>query len=175
MRFDMRIRATTPRRRRIAASKAGAILCAESWPHFPAEYYSLDIRPELRSQIAGQIEPECHGTVDESFARGIETVRIPHVGKKSRAVVAAETPGGQGLAACVGPREDGSPNRMPGPAPESRAFRSIVTRVLVQRGIQAECESAVDPRPAEYGGEALAVGGAALSPLDRKSTRLNFS
>src|ERR1035438_4058846 len=57
---------------------------------------------------------------------------------------------------------------MPRPAPESRAFGSIVTRVLVQRGIQAECESAVDPRPAECGGETLAIGGAALSPLFRR-------
>src|ERR1017187_306967 len=167
-RFELRIRPTAPMRRRIAVSRAGSICCAESWSHFPPEHFAFDIRPELGSQIAGQIEPECHRTMDESLARRIETVRIPHVGKKGCAVVAAETPGGQCLAACVGSREDGSPNRMRRPAPESRAARSIVTRVLVQRGIQAECESAVYPRPAYRGGEALAVGGGALPPLFRR-------
>src|SRR5579863_7862099 len=113
----------------------------------PAEF-SLEIRPELRPQIAGETEPECERPLEEPQASGIETIRIPHIGKESRTVSAAYTPGGQRFAAPVGAREDGSPERMCRAVPEASAVRSKVTRILMQRSIQAESERAVDSRPA---------------------------
>src|SRR5580658_765774 len=61
------------------------------------------------------------------------------------------------------------------PAPESRALRSIVAWVLMQRGIQTECEDAMDPRPGGRGGETLAVGAGALSPRCRRVNLLEKS
>ncbi len=50
-------------------------------PSFSPQDFSFDIRPELRSQIADQIEPECYRTLDQPEPRRIEAVRVPHVGK----------------------------------------------------------------------------------------------
>src|ERR1700691_5095051 len=60
-------------------------------------------------------------------------------------------------------------------APETRAARSIIARILVQCGIQTKCENAVNPRPAGRGRDALAIRGGALAPLRRRVNLLEKS
>src|SRR5580704_8487629 len=105
---------------------------------FPAEYISLNVGPEFRSQVAQQIETEPDGALFEPKNRLIETGGIPQVGKELFAVSAADAPGGESLAARIGPRENGSSDGVPGPAPEPRIAQSIVARVLVERRVQAK-------------------------------------
>src|SRR5437667_495166 len=79
---------------------------------FFVEYLSLEIRPELRCQIADQAEPERHRTLGKSEAHRIDPVRIPLVREERGAIRAADTPRGQRLAAAIGAREQGSTERM---------------------------------------------------------------
>jgi hypothetical protein len=45
------------------------------------EYFFPDIRPELRREVADEIEPDSYRALDEPEARRIEPGRIPKVGK----------------------------------------------------------------------------------------------
>src|SRR5207237_9231605 len=114
-------------------------------PSIPTKRLFLDIRPKLFSQIADKIEPECHGTLDKPQARCIEPVRVPHVREKGCAVSASDAPCGQRFTAAIGAREHRSTQRTSRPAPETLAARSKVSRVLMQRRVQTESQSAVDP------------------------------
>src|SRR2546421_5943051 len=79
----------------------------------PAQYFSADIGPEFRSQIADQVETEPHTALEESEPRGVEAIRVPDVRKKSRAIGATDAPGGECLATRIGAREDSPAERMP--------------------------------------------------------------
>jgi hypothetical protein len=46
------------------------------------EHLSPDIRPKFSAQIAEEIEPHRHGTLDEPEPDRIEAIRVPEVGKE---------------------------------------------------------------------------------------------
>ena len=115
----------------------------QSW--FALQYLPFEIRPELGTEIGGEIEPEPEGSLCDTQAHGIQPVRIPLVRKKggavalpSRQVAVSRRP--------VRARQYCAAERVAGSAPESRAARSIIPRVLVQRRIQTESENAIDRR-----------------------------
>ena len=136
------------------------------------QYLSLEVRPEFGAHIRGEIESKPERSLGDTQAHGIQPVRIPLVREKGGAVSTTQTPSRECLATGVRSRQYGAAERMTGSAPESRAARAVIPRVLVNRRIQAERENAIDRGVADRGSDALSVGSSALSPFLRGVNRL---
>src|ERR1700722_815116 len=109
-----------------------------------SQYFRLDVRPKLGTQITGQVKPEPQRALQESQTYSIEPIGIPLIRKKGRTVRAPEAPYGKGLAACVRARQYGAADSMSRATPEPRAMGSKISRVLVQRGVQAKGQNTVN-------------------------------
>src|ERR1017187_9371477 len=97
-----------------------------------AQYLPFEIRPELGTEVPGQIEPELERTLRESEGHRVEPARIPLVRKIGRSVGAAEAPNGQRLSSPVRTRENGAAERMSRAAPEPAAGGTEIAGILVQ-------------------------------------------
>ena len=75
------------------------------------DYHSFKVRQKLGAEIVREVEPELEGSLQSGQAHGIQPVRAPLVRKKGGAICAAQTPGGQCLAAAVRARQYGSSKR----------------------------------------------------------------
>jgi hypothetical protein len=143
--------------------------CFDLQAHMPRlrvsmQYLSSNVRPKFSTEIADEIEPEVEGTLQRAEADGIYAVRIPFVGEEGSSVVAAQTPGGQCLAAAVGARENSAAKCVSRSAQKACIVRAKISRVLVQRRIQAERQSSMDRGTAKGGRQTLTVGAASPAP-----------
>src|SRR6185437_166653 len=117
----------------------------------------LEIGPEFGGQVTRKVEAKLQRTLGESQLHRIEPVGIPLVRKVRGAVGASETPQGECLGSLVRVGENGTAERKSGAPQNSAADRAVIARILMQAGIQAKSQCAMDSRAGHCRSEALAV------------------
>src|ERR1035441_4429506 len=93
-----------------------------------AEHYVFHVRPELAGGIAQQVQADGGGALLHPRGEGIETVRIPDVGKIRRSHRTAESPRSEARAAPVGTRDESLASRVSHPREKVAVARAAVSR-----------------------------------------------